>query len=218
MDVIAREQKLTKMLTLTLDPKRLPEGEPSDEYIRERWRRLRVLLARKVGKSVDFFSTLEFQEETGMAHLHVLLTQYIEWAWVKQKWQSVGGGEHVDIRHVDVHRVVAYLSKYLTGEKVTHTLQFLPKRARIFTTSRSIILWGKKKVSGWWLRRMGIGELWDAMEMPSRVKSVPIDELKGFPLEMLSYFEGVPIQEALGNRNVIKVLKAAISVWKAGTS
>jgi hypothetical protein len=179
---------------------------------------MRELLRKKVEKSVDFFCVLEFQKKTEMAHLHVLTNQYIEFEWIKKKWQKVGGGEHVHIEQIDVHRAVAYLTPYLAGEKIVHTLEHLPKRARIFTTSRSIVLWGKREKRGWWLRRMGIGELWDAIETPSRVKSVPVEELKGFPLQLLSYFEGVPIPEALGNRNVIKVLKGAIPVWKAGTS
>jgi hypothetical protein len=37
-----------------------------------------------------------------------------------------------------------------------HRLELLPKRARIFTTSRSIVLWGKKEKTGWWLRRVNL--------------------------------------------------------------
>ena len=43
------------------------------------------------------------------------------------------------------------------------------------------------------------------------------EDLKPFDLELLSYFEAPPLQEAIGNRNVIKVLKAAIPIWKAET-
>jgi len=42
--------------------------------------------------------------------------------------------------------------------------------------------------------------------------------LKPFGLELLSSFESSLFQEAIGNRNVIAVLKAAIPIWKAGTS
>jgi hypothetical protein len=38
----------------------------------------------------------------------------------------------------------------------------LPKRARIFSTSRSIVMWGKKEKRGWWLRRVNLGALYDA--------------------------------------------------------
>ncbi len=124
----------------------------------------------------------------------------------------------MDIRYVDVHRVSAYLAVYLAGEKILHTLELLPKRARIFTTSRSIVLWGKKKASGWWLRREGIETFYDAAANPSNVRFEAVEDLKPFGLELLSYFESPPLQEAIGNRNVIKMLRAAISVWKAGTS
>ena len=46
----------------------------------------------------------------------------------------------------------------------------------------------------------------------------PVEDLRPFALELLSYFEYPPLQEAIGNRNVFAVLKAAIPVWKAGTS
>jgi len=97
--------------------------------------------------------------------------------------------QYVDIRFVDVHRVAAYLSHYLTGDKVSQTLELLPKRARIFTTSRSIVLWGKKKTSGWWLRRMGIEAFYDAAPNPANVHFEPVEDLKPFGLELLSYFE-----------------------------
>ena len=101
---------------------------------------MRVLLTRlNDGKSVDFVGVLEFQEN-GNAHLHVLLGKYIRQKWLSLAWQSIGGGKIVDIQQVDVHRVSAYLSAYLTGTKVVHTLNLLPMRARIFTTSRSIRL------------------------------------------------------------------------------
>jgi hypothetical protein len=47
-----------------------------------------------------------------------------------------------------------------------HTLMHLPKRARIFTTSRSIVLWGKREKSGWFLRRVDLGCLYDAAPSP----------------------------------------------------
>ena len=217
---IASEHKLTRMVTLTLDPKRLSkqDRERTDRYIRDCWRKMRVLLARKhEGKSLPFVGVLEFQKN-GNAHLHVLVGQYIAQKWLSVAWQSIGGGRHVDIRFVDVHRVSAYLSPYLTGNKVLHTLELLPKRARIFTTARCIVLWAKKKKSGWWLRRTNLETFYDAAANPTNVRFEPVEDLKPFALELLSYFESPPLQEAIGNRNVIKVLKAAIPIWNAGTS
>jgi hypothetical protein len=175
---------------------------------------MRVVLARRYGKSLPFVGVLEFQK-SGLAHLHVLLGVYIPQQWLSEAWQSIGGGEIVDIRYVDIHRVTAYLARYLAGEKVEHTLSLLPNRARIFTTSRSIVLWGKKKASGWWLRRMGLSELRDAVGFASKERYEATEDLKAFGLESLTYFEGPLAQVAIGNRDPIPVLKALIQVWKA---
>jgi hypothetical protein len=214
---IAAEHKLQRMATLTLDPKRIPKEhrKNTDRYIRELWRMMRVLLSRQFGKSLPFVGVLEFQKN-GNAHLHVLLGQYIPQAWLSGAWQSIGGGRMVDIRYVDVHRVSAYLSVYLAGEKVLHTLALLPKRARIFTTSRSIVLWGKKKPSGWHLRRLDIGELHDAIENKTNVRFSPVEDLQAFGLELLSYFESPPCTTAMGY-DVIAALRKALPFWKAGT-
>src|SRR5258706_7228762 len=170
---------------------------------------MRNSLTREYGKALPFVGVLEFQKNKA-AHLHVLLGRYIPQAWLSRAWESVGGGRVVDIRYVDVHRVSAYLAVYLAGEKVIRTLELLPKRARIFTTSRSIVLWGKKKISGWWLRRVGLSSLYDAAANPSNVRFQAIEDLKPFGLELLSYFESPPLQDGLGNRNVVSVLKAAM--------
>jgi hypothetical protein len=204
------------MATLTLDPKRVPNRERTDRYIRERWRMMRVLLAREFKGSLSFVGVLEFQKN-GMAHLHVLLGRYIRQSWLSEAWESIGGGEVVDIRFVDVHRVSAYLCVYLAGDKVKLTLELLPMRARIFTTSRSIVLWGKKKASGWRLRREGIETFYDAAANPTNVRFEPVEDLKPFGLELLSSFESPPLQEALGNLDVITVLRQALPVWKAET-
>jgi len=202
------------MVTLTLDPKKLSAADRkrTDRYIRECWRKMRVLLARQFGKSLAFVGVLEFQKN-GNAHLHILVGQYIPQKWLSIAWQSIGGGRYVDIRFVDIHRVSAYLTVYLVGDKVVKTLELLPKRARIFTTSRSIVLYGKKDKSGWWMRRVDIGELYDAAENHSNVRSVPVDDLTPFGLELLSYFESPPFSAALGNRDVIGMLRSALPVW-----
>jgi hypothetical protein len=215
---VAEEHKLTRMVTLTLDPKRIPKRhrKHTDRYIRDCWCKMRVLLAREFGESLRFVGVLEFQKN-GNAHLHLLVGRYIAQKWLSLAWQSIGGGRYVDIRFVDVHRVAAYLSRYLTGDKVSQTLELLPKRARIFTTSRSIVLWGKKKASGWWLRRVDLGSLYDAAPNPTKVRFERVADLESLGLELLSYFESPPFQEALGNRDVIAVLRQALPGWKAET-
>jgi hypothetical protein len=58
----------------------------------------------------------------------------------------VGGGRFVNIKHVDVHRVSHYLSKYLTKE----LLLSAPKRSRRITVSRGICLIEKRKPVDLW--------------------------------------------------------------------
>ncbi len=212
---LATEHKLQRMATLTLDPKRVPNRARTDRYIRECWRKMRVLLSREYGKSLPFVGVLEFQKN-GMAHLHVLVGQYIPQKWLSRAWQPIGGGKIVDIRFVDVHRVSAYLSVYLASDKVVHTLDRLPRRARIFTTSRSIVLWGKKKKSGWMLRYIGLGALHEAAEHPTNERFEAVEDLKPFGVEMLSYFESPPFQKALGDACPIALLRAALPIWKDG--
>jgi hypothetical protein len=71
---------------------------------------------------------------------------------------------------------IAYLSVYLVADKVKRTVELLPKRARTFTTSRSIVLWGKKKASGWQLRREGTETFYNAAPNPSNVRFEPVAE------------------------------------------
>lgn len=214
---IATKHKLQRMATLTLQPSKISERDRArtDRYIRECWRKMRVSLARRYGKSLDFVGVLEFHK-SGVAHLHVLLGRYIEQGWLSDAWEAVGGGRIVDIRFVDVHRVSGYLSVYLAGDKVEHTLELLPLRARIFTTSRSIVLWGRKEPSGWKLRRVEIGKLLDLAENPSNVRFEATEDLKPFGLEALVYFESPPCAAAVGSRDVIPVLRDALPFWNAG--
>jgi hypothetical protein len=151
----ATKHGLTRLATLTLDPKKLPAGVRSDRYLRNCWRKMRVLLERRFGRTVHFISVLEFQE-SGMAHLHVLFGVFIPQEWLSEAWQSVGGGEIVDIRYVEIRKVAAYLTTYLTSAKITNTLGLLPRRARIFSTSRGIRLSKPSGNSGWWLKRKHI--------------------------------------------------------------
>jgi hypothetical protein len=200
------------MATLTLDRKRIPRKVRTDRYIRECWRKMRVLLARKFNGTLPFVGVLEFQKD-GVAHLHILIGRFIHQKWLSDAWRSIGGGRVVDIRFVDVHRVSAYLTKYLAGEKVAETLELLARRARIFTTARCIRLWPKKKKGVWRLRRESLSALYDAAENPSGEKFTAIEDLKPFGLEILSYFESPPCAAALGMRDVMAVLKDAIPVW-----
>ena len=212
---IAQEHKLQRMATLTLDPDKIPAKyrARTDRYIRDCWCKMRVLLARKFGGSLPFVAVLEFHQ-SGRAHLHVLLAQFIKQEWLSAAWESIGGGRIVDIRYVDVHRVSAYLAVYLAGEKIVHTLELLARRARIFTTARCIRLWPKKEASGWRLRRSKLSELYERAENPSGERWEAIEELKVFGLKLLTYFESPPCEVAFCGLDVIPAWRKALPIWR----
>ncbi len=141
----AERLKLCRFLTLTLDPKKLSDNEDAVRYLRETFNKLRTYLNRRFN-GIQFICVLEFQKN-GMPHLHCLISHYIEQKWIQRAWSNLGGGSHVDIRRVDIHRVSRYLSKYLTKEM----LLAVPKGARRVTTSRGITLAPKKKPQTGWV-------------------------------------------------------------------
>ena len=89
-----------------------------------------VDLCTAVGEYLQAFINrkdgLLFETQNGTPHLHILIDRFIEQQWIKTTWQQIGGGMHVDIRRVDVHRVSRYVSKYLTKELLTSA----PERSR----------------------------------------------------------------------------------------
>jgi hypothetical protein len=178
---------------------------------------MRVSLARKFGKSIPFVGVLEFQKN-GTAHLHLLVGQYISQVWLSRAWAAIGGGKIVDIRYVDIHRVSAYLSVYLAGDKVSKTLELLPKRARIFTTARSIVLWGRKRKTGWKLFALDVSQLMGIIGNASDVRFTAVDDLKPFNLEMLTYFESPPRPMTVGFADAFDVLRAALPIWNQKVS
>lgn len=167
--------RLTRMVTLTLNVRKITTGDElrtflehfeehkstntachcptctraqieSIKHVRRCWSKLRVYLHRRYGEAPKYIAILEFQKVTGLAHLHIVIDRYIEQAWAKQAWQAVGGGQHVDIRHIDAHRAAAYLSKYLSKDMLLSA----PVGMRRVTTSRSIRLDQKKKPEFQW--------------------------------------------------------------------
>ena len=163
------KSKLTRLLTLTLDVRKFANPAEqriffehletrkamgsacscptcsalrirSIKHIRKCWSKLRTYMRRRYGVAPSFVAVMEFQKAAGMAHLHIVIDRYIEQAWIKESWQGVGGGQHVDIRHIDAHRAAAYLSKYLSKDMLLNA----PPGMRRVTTSRSITLSEKK--------------------------------------------------------------------------
>ncbi len=140
---LATIHNLNKFLTLTLDPKKLPEGESTVRYLRRIFSEFRVYLFRKckgTRKRINYIAVLEFHhgggENDGVPHLHILLDTYIEQAWISSSWAALGGGDRVWIEKVSILNVARYLSKYLTKEMLLSA----PKKTRRITSSRSITL------------------------------------------------------------------------------
>jgi hypothetical protein len=158
-------KKLSRMLTLTLDARKLAsvselavffehleEHKPkktacrcetctrlqvrSIKHIKNCWAKLRIYLKRRFGVAPTYIAVLEFQKSTGFAHLHIVIDRYIDHAWARKAWQAVGGGQHVHIEEVNTRNTGAYLSKYLSKEMI----QSAPLRVRRVTTSADIRL------------------------------------------------------------------------------
>jgi hypothetical protein len=165
---LAEQEHLTRFLTLTLDPKKI-EGN-SVSYLRRVFNKFRLYLGRKYGGPIKYIAVLEFQQ-SGIAHLHVLVDRFIPQNWISESWSALGGGDIVDIRYVDVHRIARYVSKYLTKE----LLLSAPKRSRRVTTSRSLHLLPKKDSNGSWeLFKVSIFHLFSRLSDLAR--DVQVDE------------------------------------------
>jgi len=168
---------------------------------------MRVKLERKFGRSLHFIAILEFQE-SGFAHFHILFGIFIPQAWLSEAWQAVGGGEIVDIRYVEIRRVAAYVTTYLTSKKIAHTLSLLPRRARIFTTSRGLRLSGKAKTSGWWLKRRHIEYLHNHSSDPTKERFEVLDLDR--PPGLIAY-EATISQEDVRGCSVIDILRRIVA-------
>ena len=140
---VAERQRLCRFVTLTLDPSKI-EGDPV-RYLNAVFAKLRTYLKRRFRIAPTYIRVLEFQK-SGNPHFHLLIDRYVEWVWLRDAWETVGGGSFVNIKYVDVHRVSRYLSKYLTKE----LLLSAPLRSRRVTTSRSIHLFEKQPCETEW--------------------------------------------------------------------
>ncbi|MDD5261330.1 MAG: hypothetical protein PHD76_05715 [Methylacidiphilales bacterium] len=178
----ATKQDLRRFLTLTLDPRNCKAAE-SIPYIREVWRKFRVSLQRRLGKSVTFIAVIELQQ-SGYAHLHILIGQYVSQAWLSAAWDAVGGGRIVFIKQADIHRISAYVSKYLTKELL---LAHNGGKYRRYTTSRDIKLFEKVKNSAWTVIKIPIPALARFFKLNEQQVIRADDGI----LESFTIFEGV---------------------------
>lgn len=149
----AEVMKLTRFLTLTLDPSLIPEGVDSVSHLRKCWAKFRVYLGRKY-KQTSYISIVELHK-SGIAHLHVLVSRHIPARWILNVWKSIHAGRILKIKLVDVHRIAAYLTKYITKE----LLIMVPWRKKRISTSRDIVLFLKRESTGWQWERRNIADV-----------------------------------------------------------
>ncbi len=145
---LALEHGLQRFLTLTLDPKKLPSGldvKGKIKFLQTIWRKMRVTLQRKLGKPLVFIAVVELQAN-GNPHLHLLVGSFLAKQWISAAWQSLGGGWATRIEFADLHRVAAYLAKYVTDDSAAD----LPTGTRRFSSSRGLRLFDRSKHAGEW--------------------------------------------------------------------
>jgi hypothetical protein len=116
------------------------------------WAKFRTYLKRRYQTPLSFIAVVELQQ-SGYAHLHVLVDRFIEQNWIAEAWQAVGGGRIVDIRYVDIHRIAPYMSKYLTKDLLL--APFKPRQRR-YSTSRNITLISNTPSGEWGLLKVPI--------------------------------------------------------------
>ena len=146
---------LVGLMTLTLDPKKIPAGVNSCKYIKAMWRKFRVPVSRYLGKSLSFIWVMELQKN-GRAHLHILIDAFLPQRWVSAKWSRYGGGRIVDVRAISSAKAAAwYVSKYLSKGLDGG----LADRERRYGKSKNIQLFEKKDTSEWVLLPWGFNAI-----------------------------------------------------------
>jgi diadenosine tetraphosphate (Ap4A) HIT family hydrolase len=134
--------EMRRFLTLTLDPKKLPESVRNDdealtEHLMNSWRKFRVYVQREYGDFSFVWVKEQGDENDEHWHLHILVSRYLDQNWISRAWDAVGGGQVVDIRRVErCEKIGHYLGKYLTK----NALSEFPDNVQRYGTSEDIEL------------------------------------------------------------------------------
>lgn len=134
--ISSERPEMSRLLTLTLDPARAPSDQDEQhKYLTERWNALRTRLKREIG---DFsYIWVREEQESGLPHLHAIVSRYLPHGVVSQAWDELGGGEIVDIRKIErADKAAHYVGKYLTK----HALTGLPDNIQRYNSSSDITL------------------------------------------------------------------------------
>jgi hypothetical protein len=154
----AKEHNLDRLMTLTLDPKKV-KGPPL-KHLNDSWAKLRMAFKRKFKQSVSFIAVNEYHK-SGMPHKHVLVDHYIHQAWLSNKWQKLGGGKIVDIRKItDIDNMAKYVGKYLGKDVLIEA----PKGSRRVSTSQNIKLNDKVSEGNWSVDEAEVDQVFEAQK------------------------------------------------------
>lgn len=132
--------QLRRFLTLTLPGNFRGSYQDSVKALNKSWKKFGIYFKREFGEKLIYIKVVEPQKR-GIAHLHVLVSRYIRQGWLSKAWQGIGGGRICDIRFVDVHRIAAYISKYMSKAMIGDDLG--PYRR--YSTSQEININGAKQ-------------------------------------------------------------------------
>lgn len=164
--VTSERPELSRMLTLTLDPEKAPASQEAQHYyITERWNALRTRLKREIG---DFsYIWVREEQESGLPHLHALVSRYLPWSVVDTAWKELGGG-HVDLQKIErTEKAAHYIGKYLTK----NALSGLPDGIQRYNSSADITLdvrGDKGESEGNWRLLMDDYQIYDEDKGPLR--------------------------------------------------
>lgn len=106
-------KKYTRLMTLTTRYTNQPIDLLLIDLSRD-WDILLKRIKRKYGK-VQYFKIVQFHKN-GAPHLHCLIDKFIDQNWLSDQWSEIHNSPIVDIRFMDNHHAINYVSKYISKE------------------------------------------------------------------------------------------------------
>lgn len=136
---------MTHFLTLTLDPKVIPDsyGNRTQKYITDIFNTLLTNIKRDLihNQPLKYVWVVEFQRlNTDNAHLHIVLNQRLDIIKVREIWKRIGGGVQMKIKPIkDLLSVSSYISKYLLKSVDNSSSNLMYHYEKRYSISRSCI-------------------------------------------------------------------------------
>lgn len=128
----ANHLRLNNLITLTLNPARLPSDVCPLCFLRIVWDRFTKRLSRRV-EDISFISVMEISPD-GQPHIHALLSKRTAISWIREAWNQCGGGYIAEIK-VLPEGLAGVAAAYITKQLVHSPIQ-----GRLVSTSRDIKL------------------------------------------------------------------------------